>query len=437
MLGGALQAVAQDAGEIQEHLGGDARVAQLDAAEEALVDGQHLEVAARHHVGAPLGVTHETHLAEDVAAPVLGDALPLLTAARPHLGATADDDVHLVAQLAAPDHHLARREASELAHEDDDARLRGTEAGEERDRPGRLLAELHPDQVPERDHLGGGEERREEHEVRPERRGHGESGQDAEVLDRHEAREGEGEKAEEERHGRVHDRHADGPDRADQRRHLVGLAAQLEVQPRHVVDGRVDRDAERDRGDQARAEVQQDAEPAHHAEEQHDRHDVRQDREESDPRRQEHQREDDEDDPERERQALDLPGHDVRRRTRDQYEVAGDVHAQLGREVRADPVADVRERLLDATRSREVGAHEDVGLAEVLRHDALERGRTRGDHAEHRLEVLRLLEERLRLRRRDDVAVLVDDEVARAAPVEAALEQLHVVDQRDRRGDAG
>src|SRR5207249_1108722 len=141
--------------------------------------------------------------------------------------------------------------------------------------------------------------------------------------------------------------------------------------------------------------------------------------------------------PERERQALDLPGHDVRRRTRDQYEVAGDVHAQLGREVRADPVADVRERLLDATRSREVGAHEDVGLAEVLRHDALERGRTRGDHAEHRLEVLRLLEERLRLRRRDDVAVLVDDEVARAAPVEAALEQLHVVDQRDRRGDAG
>src|SRR5207249_2679855 len=86
LLGGALQAVAQHAGEIQEHLGGDARVAQLDAAEEALVDGQHLEVTARHHVGAPLGVTHETHLAEDVAAPVLGDALPLLTAARPHLG---------------------------------------------------------------------------------------------------------------------------------------------------------------------------------------------------------------------------------------------------------------------------------------------------------------------------------------------------------------
>src|SRR2546429_1744879 len=37
-LGGALQVVAQDARQVQEHLRGDARVAVLDAAQEALVE---------------------------------------------------------------------------------------------------------------------------------------------------------------------------------------------------------------------------------------------------------------------------------------------------------------------------------------------------------------------------------------------------------------
>src|SRR5207253_8472403 len=142
LLGGALQAIAEHAGQVQEDLGRDARVAKLDAAEEALVHREDFEIAGGDHVGAALGVAHEPHLAEHVAPPVLGHPPPLLVAACPHLGAATDDDEHLVAQLAAADDRLAGREAPELAHQDDDARLRRTEAGEERDRPGRLLAEL-------------------------------------------------------------------------------------------------------------------------------------------------------------------------------------------------------------------------------------------------------------------------------------------------------
>src|SRR5207249_909334 len=47
LLGGALQAIAQHARQVQEDLGRDARVAELDTAEEALVHGKHLEVARR------------------------------------------------------------------------------------------------------------------------------------------------------------------------------------------------------------------------------------------------------------------------------------------------------------------------------------------------------------------------------------------------------
>src|SRR5438094_7938134 len=137
LLGGALQAIAQHARQVQEDLGRDARVAELDAAEEALVHGKHFEVARRDDVGAPLGVAHEPHLAEHVAAPVLGHPPPLLAVARPALGAPADEHLHLVAELDAAHDHLAGREALELAHQHYDARLPVPETREARDRPRR------------------------------------------------------------------------------------------------------------------------------------------------------------------------------------------------------------------------------------------------------------------------------------------------------------
>src|SRR5215467_16011982 len=98
----ALEPVAEDAGQIQEHLRGDAWIAPLDAAQESLVDRQHLNVAGRHHVGAALALAHETHLAEHVPPLEVPDPLTLAIAG-PHLGRPPDDDEHLVAALAAAD----------------------------------------------------------------------------------------------------------------------------------------------------------------------------------------------------------------------------------------------------------------------------------------------------------------------------------------------
>src|SRR5712691_6467557 len=55
-----------------------------------------------------------------------------------------------------------------------------------------VAPEPHAEEVPEGDDLRGREEGGQEDQVRPERGHHGEAGEDAEVLDRDEAREGKG-----------------------------------------------------------------------------------------------------------------------------------------------------------------------------------------------------------------------------------------------------
>jgi hypothetical protein len=77
------------------------------------------------------------------------------------------------------------------------------ETGEERDRPRRIGAELHAEQIPERDDLRRREERGSRTRFAPSAVAMVTPGEDAEVLDRHEAREREGEEAEEERDGGV------------------------------------------------------------------------------------------------------------------------------------------------------------------------------------------------------------------------------------------
>ena len=110
------------------------------------------------------------------------------------------------------------------------------------------------------------------------------------------------------------------------------------------MDRRIDGDAEDDRGDKAGAEIQEDAEPPHHAEEDQDRQRVRQDRQQPDLQRKEHQRHHDEDHAESERQALDLAGDDVGGGPGEQYQIAGRCHLELRRKLLIDVIADALER---------------------------------------------------------------------------------------------
>src|SRR5439155_385953 len=138
-----------------------------------------------------------------------------------------------------------------------------------------------------------------------------------------------------------------------------------------------------------------------------------------------------------ERQALDLPGDDVRGRACEQHERAGQRDGDLGGEAVGDVAPDGVERLLDAARTGEVGAHQDARPAEVLRHHALEGLRALHHGVEQRPEALRVLPEGLRRLGGHQVALLVDQQVAALRLlVEAGLEHLEVVDHRDRRGDA-
>src|SRR5436309_10227219 len=116
-----------------------------------LVEGEHVDVPRGNHVGRPLGVADEPHPPEAVPALELVDPLPPGAFAAEDLRLPADDDVHLGADLAAPDDRRAGREMAELAHEHDDAGLRGPEAREEWDRARRVVPELHAEEVPERD----------------------------------------------------------------------------------------------------------------------------------------------------------------------------------------------------------------------------------------------------------------------------------------------
>src|SRR5262249_3794007 len=155
MLRRPLESVAQHAGEVQEYLRGDPRIPAFHALEEALVDRQHLDVRPGDDVRrAPHAVPDECHLAEDVAALVLGDA-PAMTGpvARPALGAPVEDHEHLVARVALAHDRLPRLEAPHLAHEHDHARLRRAQPCEQRDRARRIVAEPQADEVPERDDL--------------------------------------------------------------------------------------------------------------------------------------------------------------------------------------------------------------------------------------------------------------------------------------------
>src|SRR4029077_9099291 len=182
MLRRPLEAVAQHAREVEEHLRGDPGIAALHALEEALVNHQHLDVRPGDDVCRAHAVPDEGHLAEDVAALVLGDA-PAMTdlVALPDLGAPVENHEHLVARVALPDDLVLRLEAPHLAHEHDHARLRGAKSREQRDRARRIVAEPQADEVPERDDLRGPEHGRKQDEVRDQGREHRHRGEDPEV----------------------------------------------------------------------------------------------------------------------------------------------------------------------------------------------------------------------------------------------------------------
>src|SRR5581483_9778926 len=95
----ALEPVAQDTRQVEEHLRGDPRVAVLDASKETLVDRQHLDAARGHDVRAPLVVAHETHFADHVAPAEPRDRPPPDAVAEEDVARPLDDDVHLVAAL--------------------------------------------------------------------------------------------------------------------------------------------------------------------------------------------------------------------------------------------------------------------------------------------------------------------------------------------------
>src|SRR5262249_5242832 len=106
-VGHALEPIAQDAGQVQEHARSDPRVAPLDAGEEALVDGEHVDPAHGHDVCAALVLAHQRHLTEHVAAAELGDHAPLLALTGDDVDLTAQDHVHLIALLALADDRVA------------------------------------------------------------------------------------------------------------------------------------------------------------------------------------------------------------------------------------------------------------------------------------------------------------------------------------------
>src|SRR5436190_549325 len=73
LLGRALDVVAEYAGEVQEHRGRDAGIAPLQSLEEALIDGEQLEILDGYDVRSTLLSPHEPHFAEAVAALQLVD----------------------------------------------------------------------------------------------------------------------------------------------------------------------------------------------------------------------------------------------------------------------------------------------------------------------------------------------------------------------------
>ncbi len=150
------------------------------------------------------------------------------------------------------------------------------------------------------------------------------------------------------------DRHPDGAQRPTDGGRLVGLALQLEVEPRHVVDRRVDGDAERDRGDQARADVQEDPEPRPSRR----RRSGSAARSAGSPGTRSASRGTSPTcttkmTPSAIARLSICPRDDVGRGARQEHEGAGEAHGQVGREPLRDVVADLRQRLLDGARPRE------------------------------------------------------------------------------------
>ena len=174
-----------------------------------------------------------------------------------------------------------------LRHQREDARLSAREALEERDLTLGALAEIEAQQVPERDEPERRAERGRQRQLEHPRDGQREGRQHSELHLRAQLGEGEHEEAETEPDRDEGDR----PDHRAQRRRgglgLVAEAARVESEAREVVHGVVDRDAERDRADQARREIERHVEEPEHAVVDRDRQQVRQQREETDPERQE------------------------------------------------------------------------------------------------------------------------------------------------------
>ena len=152
--------------------------------------------------------------------------------------------------------------------------------------------------------------------------------------------------------------------------------------------------------------------------------------------REEHQRHHEEDHQQGERQALDLPGDDVGAGAGEQHEVAGRMDPKVRRKVVLDVVADAVEGGLDLARAGEVRAHDDVAAREVRRDDAAEGAGAGGDMAS--------TGRRFAGSSQNDLGPAGTrcpsaSTIRSPSPplVEALLQQLQVVDDRDRCRDAG
>ena len=188
----------------------------------------------------------------------------------------------------------------------DDPTLRGGEVAQQGDRALRRLAEVERERVPERDHVELGAQRRQQHEsgsqatpsaaaaVAPSQRRSPRPAVASAAKARHSAS------------AEIVTGAPDRGERAAGRGLLVGEPARLAGEAREVVDGGVQREAERDRRHHAGGEREGLVRGAEEAEAEHDHHQARRDRAQTRARREEQERQDHVGDAEREHQALEL-----------------------------------------------------------------------------------------------------------------------------------
>ena len=214
----------------------------------------------------------------------------------------------------------------------------------------------------------------------------------------------------------------------------------LGAQAGHEVDRVIDRDAKRDGGHDAGAEIQNRARQAHQAKKDQNRKQVGDHGDQPHPDRQEHAGHNHENHRRGQGQALDLTGHDIAGGLGQQHQVAGGADAQLGRKGLGGKGLDPLDQGHDIARLRQGGADQDIGPRKVDVDHPFKTARAEGDDLQHAAQLLGIVPERgLGAGRRslDNLPLGRDDEVAARAGLGAAVEQLTVIDKGHRLVHAG